>query len=281
MVFDNKMKNNKKTFYTISLSRGLCGIISIVTSVMNHAVYALENGYIPVVDLKHYDNMYFKEGRKYRDNVWEYFFKQPFGFNLNDIDKNTEYDVVISKNTHETGSKYDFWISQIPIENNSCDKKIKEIKNYYRKYLNFSDEMNEYIKDRYKKFLLENSLDEDMMSRKVLGVLLRGTDYTKRKSPGEHIQPDFEEIKSRIEKIMKKYPEIEKIYAATEDKNVYQMFKREFGSRLIENHQYMYTQTDSEKKLLLGEINVNRENHHYKLAKEYILIVSAKLILSR
>lgn len=111
-----------KTFYTISLCRELCGIISIVTSVMNHVAFAIEKGYIPIVDLKHFDNMYFKNKRRYRDNVWEYFFDQPFGYTLNDIDNNVNYNVMISRNTHEAGSKYDFWTYMVPVDSNYDDK---------------------------------------------------------------------------------------------------------------------------------------------------------------
>ena len=52
---------------------------------INMIAEAIKLGYIPIIDMQHHDNQYFKDGRKFKDNVWEYYFKQPFGIDLNDI----------------------------------------------------------------------------------------------------------------------------------------------------------------------------------------------------
>lgn len=261
----------KKVFYTISLSRKFHGIGSVITSVMNRVVYALEKGYIPIIDFKHYDNLYFKEKRRYRDNAWEYFFKQPFGYDLKDIEQNIEYDVIISESCHETGSKYDFYVSMLPVKNNSNENEIlNEIKAYYQKYIIFSDDMKNFIDNCYKKFKIENKLSDENISDNVLGVLVRGTDYTQRKTEGHPIQPEFEDIKNHIVKVLQSNPEIKYIYVATEDKDVYSKFEEEFGEILLKNNQYMYVQSEEEKKQLLCDIQINRQNHHYNLAKEYL-----------
>ena len=59
---------------------------------------------------------------------------------------------------------------------------------------------------------------------------------------------------------------------ATEDSNIYDLFKKEFGNILIENTQYKYSyNTDS--KDFLAEIKTERKNHGYNIAREYLLSV--------
>ena len=264
----------KNTFYVIALNRELCGIISIVTSVMNHTIYAIRNNFIPIVDLKHHNNMYFRHNRKYRDNVWEYFFKQPSNYSLKDIEKYSDFNVIISNDSHDTNSGFDLYVSDIPVDLNSNNERVLKIKKYYQKYFRFSDELCTYVDNKYEQLLHKNKLKKE----NILGVLLRGTDYSERKSPGEHIQPSQKKIFTHIQNVINKNPQIKKIYLATEDLKIYSAFKEKFGEMLLENTQYMYNQTYDEKKLLIGEIKTGILDHHYHLAFDYI---SSLYILSK
>ena len=99
-------------------------------------------------------------------------------------------------------------------------------------------------------------------------MLLRGTDYTKRQTYEEFIQPETKKVIKDIKKLLAE-GKFKKVYLATEDKFIYEEFKKEFGELLIENRQYMYsTNYDSEK--FLSEIKVDRKNHNYNLALEYL-----------
>lgn len=78
-------KNADKTFYVIGWNDEAGGLFWLVNKVCMHIAYALDYGYIPVVDLKNYTTQYTeKEGDK-RKNVWEMFFKQPAGYGLEDV----------------------------------------------------------------------------------------------------------------------------------------------------------------------------------------------------
>ena len=72
-----------KTFYLISYDYDTQGLFAIVKSVLSHVMYALDKGWIPVVDLKNYKCQYQQEG----ENAWELFFEQPEGYSLEDIKK--------------------------------------------------------------------------------------------------------------------------------------------------------------------------------------------------
>ena len=263
------MNMEKQKFYIIALNMEFRGLISIVTSVMNHVIYGYQNNFISVVDLKHYNNMYFKQNKAYRDNSWEYFFKQPCYKSLKDVENNEDIDVVISKNTHNAGTVFDFNIEQIPVNIVCHDKKILKIKDYYKQFLHFSDELQTWLDEKLNLFAKSNNLESNMSSR-VLGVLCRGTDYTERKTPGHPIQPNVKNLINDIKNFLKKHPHVERIYLATEDAAIYNKFKKEFGDTLLDNEQYMYNQNEEEKHQLLGEIKTERVNHHYNLAKEYL-----------
>ncbi len=66
------------------------GLFSLYTRAVSFIIYSLDNNYIPVIDLKNFDNQYFKDNKQYIDNVWEYFFKQPKNIGLEDIPLNAE-----------------------------------------------------------------------------------------------------------------------------------------------------------------------------------------------
>ena len=69
---------------------------------------------------------------------------------------------------------------------------------------------------------------------------------------------------------MKKYPEISKIYLATEDELIYEMFKKEFGDKLLDNNQYRYKYTDKQADKFISSIKVDRPDHSYNLGREYL-----------
>ena len=125
---------------------------------------------------------------------------------------------------------------------------------------------------------IEKQYDEIIKGENdILGVLVRGTDYSIRKTKGEQIQPNPAAVIKKVKLFLKKHSDIKKIYIATEDDSIYQMFKKEFGEMLIDNNQYRYTY-DKNNKPYLAEIVTTRQNHNYQLAREYL---SSLYILSK
>ena len=76
-----------KTFYVIGVDEGWCGMFAILVHQLTHIAYAVENGLLPVVDLKNYTSQYLSFEDRFKINAWEIFFEQPSGYNLNDIKK--------------------------------------------------------------------------------------------------------------------------------------------------------------------------------------------------
>lgn len=248
----------ERTFYIITGARTTTGLGALILRELYHILYAIKCGYIPLVDLKHYKNQYFKDKREYKDNAWEYFFKQPLNLGLDDI--KDEDEVIIAENVL-CPLVLPFELHPLFYPKNLVqDFKTKKIKNELTEFLIFNDETKLYLEKKANEAF--NGAND------VLGVLLRGTDYTKRQTYEEFIQPETKKVIKDIKKLLAE-GKFKKVYLATEDKFIYEEFKKEFGELLIENRQYMYsTNYDSEK--YLSEIKVDRKNHNYNLALEYL-----------
>ena len=248
------MSNDK--FYIIGITRNVTGLGAILFTTLCHIKYALDNGYIPIVDLKHYKNQYFKDGRSFRDNTWEYFFEQPTKYNLDNIPDDAE--IVISDNTNRPKGITNI-ISQELI-NEPIALNIQQLKGEYKKNIRFKPDIQNYLDAEYKR-IIGNEKD-------VLGILCRGTDFTHKKPKGEPIQPDSKVVIQKAKELLKIY-NFKKIYVATEDAEIFQRFKNEFGDMIIDNNQYRYSNNYTKDKFL-SEVKVNRRNHNYLLGKEYL-----------
>lgn len=75
-------RNRDKVFYVICPSASSQGLFSIHNYVLWKVRYAIDHGYIPVVDYQNYANMYLEPQLVGKVNAWEYYFKQPTQYGL-------------------------------------------------------------------------------------------------------------------------------------------------------------------------------------------------------
>lgn len=249
---------NKK-YYIIAASHKTCGLFAIAKNTIAHVLYALDKGYIPVVDLQHYQNQYFKDNREFKDNTWEYFFEQPCRYGLDDIPRDA--NIIISDNVLVPEQKYALYPDHLPIEGNNLSQNMKKLFSEYKKYFKINSEVKKYLEDGYKKLIGEEN--------EILGILCRGTDYLQLKPKFHPIQPEPEIVLQKARELQSRF-HYKKIYLATEDKKIYEIFKEEFGDILIDNGQYRYENTNDK---YIIDIPVKRENHNYTLAMEYFLSI--------
>lgn len=204
-------ENSDKTFYVIGYDYDTQGLFAIVKSVLSHIMYAVDKGWIPVVDLKNYSCQYRKEG----ENVWEKFFEQPCGYTLENISKSK--NVVKSYYGMYPYNKYDFYVDIL-----DSPKKYNSIAEAYKKYIKPTFKNLKAMQEVMRKL----DIDEH-----TLGVLCRGTDYTTRKPHNHPRQPEPRVvIQDAIKFISENH--YTKVFVATEDQKVLDMFKETFGNRL-------------------------------------------------
>ena len=139
-------KNADKTFYVIGWNDEGGGLFWIVNKVCMHIAYALDHGYIPVVDLKNYITQYTLKNEK--KNVWEIFFEQPAGYGLEDI-KDSK-NVIINRMTLAPAKKY--LMGQIEFYDNQ--ERIAYFRNIFKKFIHPNNKTLDYIRSKEKQLFL-------------------------------------------------------------------------------------------------------------------------------
>lgn len=237
-------ENPDKVFYVVRRRDMYCGICSHILSALAHIDEEVGKGRIPVVDLQNSFNIYLTEEQVGRVNAWEYYFKQPFGYTLNDIKKSR--NVVVG--SYKIPLIFSFW------DKDTLMGKTGELAHWRelaRKYLILSDEAQRAVDEAQKRLFGEGE--------KILGVKCRGTDYTNGKPKGHPIQPTPEQALEKACEIFEQQ-KCTKVFLATEDEAFYSLFKEKFGDRLIVNKsEYIKYQGGS-----MGE----EEYSHSELKKE-------------
>lgn len=114
----------------------------------------------------------------------------------------------------------------------------------------------------------------------AMGVLLRGTDYTKMKPAGHPIQPSVEDICKRIQAGLLSNPQYKYIYVATEEKRLCDYIKRQFPQIIVlENKRHYIDDMFYEQTLdYVSEVKLDLENENYSRGIEYL---SSLVILSK
>ena len=137
-------------------------------------------------------------------------------------------------------------------------------RNLCKKYIKFSRHIKERLDREKIKFI----------NKRVLGVSLRGTDYTAYKPINHSIQPDVEEVIKKVCNVLKT-EKFDAIYLSTEDKNILARFKEVFDKILILPEQN-YIDYDKNSKKVISEYSLNRNKDKFLQGLEYL---SSKLLL--
>lgn len=244
-----------KTFYVIRRRNGHVGINSQFNTGMGHVRYAINHGWIPVIDMQNYPNEYLEPLEKGHKNAWEFYFNQPFGgqYSLNEVYKSR--NVVLSSG------------EPLPVcPNDSMEfftrpDLIRMWSRYFHKYIGFSPELSHEVNKNYLQYL------SDKKEGRILGVSLRGTDYLAK--PYEHpVQPSIEQALKTTRRVMLEQ-RCEWVYLTAEDIQILDAYKKEFGDKLI-----YIKEAQMYDKLLPGENiaghSFDRENDKYLRGMEYM-----------
>lgn len=255
-------ENEDKTFYVIGSNNRNGGLWWLVNITLNHLNYADEKGYIPVVDYKNYWTQYTTRESYRKDNVWEYFFAQPGGYSLEQISKSK--NIIINKKDASPEDKYlmGHFYDDPP--------RIERFRYLFRKYIKFNEETRDY---------LDNLCNSVIGDKRTVGVLCRGTDYVMVKPKNHPIQPDTETVIEDTRKVMKEYC-CTHVFIATEDQDILDSFKTEFGECLLYLEQERLSKKGMGKDSWLADEKKkhNIEQNKRKAGLDYM---AATYILSR
>ena len=200
---------------------GAPGLFSYVVQTLGFVRYAHNNNRIPVIDLQSFVNTYLAKEYVGILNAWEYFFKQPSGISLNDVDL-SKTEVFDTLDPSRQGLLKMPWWDWECLDENSITNKMWRA--YAHKYIRFSDNALKEIERTYNELFSKKD--------KELGIQCRGTDYTRHKPKDHPVQPSPEMVIEKADQLLREKG-FNKIFLATEDGIVYRKFKDHFGDMLV------------------------------------------------
>lgn len=220
--------NNKdKVFYVVRTdSQQHWGIATTCSIVLNNIKYAVERGWIPIID---YQNYYLDgiqdEKNKWKENAWEYYFEQPdAGYSLEEVYQSK--NVILGP---ERGQPYGS-LSWSNI-NNVLDESYKEYFEYAAKYIRIRPDIIRKAEE------MRHTVFKQATGKKVLGVGMRAGLYWGEvsKSPKYAHHPkgvDIDEYIALTHKYMKLFA-CEYIFVSCDDRYYMERMKREFGGKCL------------------------------------------------
>lgn len=245
-------ENEDKTFFVIRRASCKVGLFSFVMTNMGLVDYAINKGYIPVIDMKNSENTYLEPDQVGKINAWEFYFNQPMGYGLGDISKSK--NIILSNGLITKQNNY----PDIRIAKN--EELLKKWKNVFDRYFQIKDDLlTDFVEVKQKMF----------QGKRVLGVLARGTDYISLRPKNHPIQPTTQQIIEKASEIMEKY-HCDYVYVATEDEKIYNHLKNYFGNRMLAINTLRYSTNEREN---INDIISNKESNKYSKGREYLLTI--------
>lgn len=241
-----------KTFFVIRRASCKIGLFSHVMTNAGWIDYAINNGYIPVVDMQNTANNYLENEKIGKDNAWEYYFQQPCGYTLKDI-KNAK-NVILSSGLIAEGFNYpDYRIA-------SDEMRLLYWHMVFDKYIRPTQEILNELNE-LKRIYFAN--------KRTLGILARGTDYVSSRPAGHPVQPSAEQIIEKAYRVMEEYS-CAKIYLATEDAVIYRKFKTAFGEKLLSLETERYSASAGQN---INDLIAEKQKSKVIKGKEYLLSI--------
>lgn len=213
------------TYYLIRVEYSTAGLMAIAKSTLQHIIFAEEKSYVPIVDLKTCRCQYHGPGEVNKVNVWNRFFCQPAGVEVDDI---PPHSCVVQSAKWLTPTKRHFIDVDMILPLNR-DKLTRVAKQVY-KWIRFSPEVDAVLSREYEQF--RSFCGEE----KVLGVLCRGTDYLQLRPAWHPVQPEPSDVVEKVREICEKFG-IKHIFLATEDYSLRKMFEASFPDAILPNSQ--------------------------------------------
>lgn len=253
------------TYYVIHRNQSKVGLFSNVLVFLDEIIYAINKGWIPIIDMKNYDNSYLYSNEIGRYNAWEYYFEQPLEYlDVKRFSLDAAYNSKnMIKNNGEFRNISNAPFFEISFINN--EHEVKKWGNIYKKYIRLNQKTADYIADQYNSIITRDD--------KVLGVFCRGTDYRALRPYGHPIQPDIADVINRAEYAMGEWG-CNKLFLSTEDASIRDLFIKKFNDSVVSNQrEYVKYRGGS-----ITQVSHDRENDKYLQGLEYL---TSQVILSR
>ena len=252
-------ENADKTFYVIRRHASRAGLFSFYSTNLGSILEAVSKGYIPVIDMQNSINPMLEQQLVGKENAWDYYFKQPFGYNLNDISHSAN---VVLGSIDPPQNFPDYGMIKGMTDSGTLCEELIMWREAAHKYMHIIPEIEKKVNDNY-----------DVISKgeRMIGVLCRGTDYVKLKPHNHPIQPNTDDVIIRCEQEMAKF-ECSRIYLATEDKTIWDKFTSHFGDKVCsyQKHHFVTTEGQNVNDIANQAMNPKDRNMEYLISIDII-----------
>ena len=275
---DNPITNNETNSYNKNIQIhsfailrkecSTCGLFSFYIYFLGCANKYINKGYIPIIDLKSYPNMYNNFSKTYNEkNPWEYFFEQPYGYTLEMVLKN------------ETNITYFYCKGE--------DNRPNEVKIFYNKIsIDYWHILATKFLPIKRELIIEANIIRKKLfgeSKNILGVKIRGTDYLSVKPRYHPKPPSINQSITDVKEMDNKY-KYDYIFFASEDEKIKERFIKEFkdkikyfNSNIKINYNYDIKKFFTAQKDVIGNIEY-AQNYIINI---YILTKCIDIVMTR
>ena len=238
-----------------------CGLFS------NYIVYlgcirkCISEGYIPLVDLSSFPNVYNGFNKSSSNNPWEIFFNQPFNHSLKKVLRKAKKIKYFQCKSYF----YRPYLATLFLN--------KILVNYWHNLANI------YIPIKYEIIYESNNIFKQLFNdnNNILGVLIRGTDYLARKPRNHPIPPKVETVIKDVKYMDKRY-NYNYIFITTEDDIIREKFINKFNKK-IKYYKYKHNINYNYKgKSKLADNNNIKGNIEYMKIYLINIIILSKCI---
>ena len=207
------MNSDKTIFHIYLKNRPHSGFFALFNSVLCAMVSAAKYGFIPVVQYN--TNTCYSEKREIMGttNAFEYYYEQPGGIRVEDVNKSARVVEYAERNALVYGKR--------KVGYSITDEEIENLAKIQSKYIRLNKYTHDYVMAGV----------ENMISGKTLGVHVRGTDYNNK----DYDHPTCVTKNQYIEaaKTALKENEFDRIFLATDEEAAINDFKKEFGEKVV------------------------------------------------
>lgn len=240
-------RNPGKKFFVIDGGYQIEGMYGVWHKAFTAARYALAKGYVPAFKIISSNANIYSDYED--DDIWNKFFLQPENNTIDDILKSSY--LVLSPNMNILNTVR-FIMDEI-----SQGFELSWPRGI------FNEQVKRYINERKARFL--------PYPERTLGVMIRGTDYTKTRLPGHAQHATVDMIIEKIDELAVSW-DYDWIYLATEDAEICTKMKDHYGKRLTCTDQERFT---IEPGQLLADLHmIKKEGEGFRLGVEYMCSVN-------
>lgn len=283
------VKNNKKILVYQNRERAP-GLMTHVARVLCFSDYAERKGFHLIVDMKSFFNMNLEKDKVGIDNSWEYYYEQPFGDKptLESVYSSDSYWITpVYRKFLMTSGKMgkDLMSSHLAMfllkmkRSDFIDSSVltclahpqiyKRCCEVYQKYVRYNRQTQEYVDREYSQLL---------RGKRVIGVSIRGTDYSVQRTYGHPIQPEIKDVIEKTRTFMDAYG-YDYIYLSCEEYASVKRFEESFPGKVIINERKFFDHIDfKSSKTGVWAYGFNRENDAMLRGLEYLSSIN---LLSR